>query len=537
MQTRTLTGTEALAESLFRCGVSVVAGYPGSPATGVMDAFRALAASDPGRQARWMINEKVATEYCLGSSAAGCRSAVVLKNVGFNLILDSLVISGLTGVNGGCLIILGDDPGSMHSSHEEDARLLAAAAEIPLLEPGGPERAPDCVQRGIEISEQHRIPVVLRFTPTFGRSWGEVHLPEAAAPPPPAFQASSQITGSACMPDFAVDLHRRVHAVLRELAAKSRLSSISGSGKFGIAAVGDSWLKVRRVLAEAGLEGAKVLRLEETNPLPEDVLQDFFRGLDRVLVVEEVLPLAEEKMRAYCQRRGLDVRILGKQSGDLPAEDMLFAADIYRAIAEAQRIQPDEAVLSVLAETKGVWGGGSPLCPGCPYGRVLDALDAHWSNTGCVEPALAVEPGCGVRLNYSPYQRVTVKLCMGSAIPAAAAMSSLYPGERPVAVVGESAFCNSGIPALIQACRTSARILVVVVNNYSAALTGFQPTLDLEPDRLAATLARIVEAAAPAFFERVEENEMHRLGATLTAAHAADGPAVLLVNAACTGRE
>jgi indolepyruvate ferredoxin oxidoreductase alpha subunit len=259
--------------------------------------------------------------------------------------------------------------------------------------------------------------------------------------------------------------------------------------------------------------------------------------VERVLVVEEVLPLAEDRIRAYCQRQGVGARILGKQSGELPGEDMLLPADLYRAVAGTVGREPEDSVLSRLAETRGTWGGGSPLCTGCPYGVVLDALRAHWRDAGGGEPGLAVEPGCGVRLNYRPFERVNVKFCMGSAIPVTAALSSLYPGERPVAVIGDSAFCNSGIPALIQACRMRARILVVIVNNDSAALTGFQPTLDLEPARLAAALSRIIGGAGPAFFERMEGTGPGRWAETLRAAHEADGPAVLLVNAPCPTRD
>ncbi len=528
-----LTGAEVLAEGLIRMGVRVVTGYPGSPATGVMEAYKRLAEGKDDYVGKWMINEKVSLEYALGHSLAGQRSATVLKNVGFNLIMDSLIISALTGVRAACLIILGDDPGARQSSHEEDARALAVAAEVPLLEPATPGSSPEVLRRGIDISERYGVPVVIRFTPTFVEEREEVHLAAALNPSPAPCRSSEEITGFTCEPHQAIPLHARLHKIMDDLSEEAVLSRWEGSGSAGVIAVGDSWLKVRKVLVGMGQEGIKVLRLEEVNPLPTKALLEFLTGLQKVLVVEEVLPLVEEKVVAFCYRHHLDVEVVGKVSGHLPREDVLLLGDICRGVAEITSREVAQEVWDQLREEKGGWGEGKPLCPGCPYGKILESLNRYWSKRGITTPVLAGEPGCGARMYYPPYQKLDLFLCMGSSVPLISAVASCFPTERPVAVIGESAFLNSGVPALIQACRLRACILVIIVNNYSAALTGYQPTLELGRDELEECLQRVVQGAGPAYFASVSEEGLEGLDVVISKAHRVEGPSVILVNAPC----
>jgi indolepyruvate ferredoxin oxidoreductase alpha subunit len=522
---------------MFQLGVTVMTGYPGSPATGVMQAYKKLVSGQQGYQALWTINEKVALEYALGFSVAGLRTCVTVKNVGFNLIMDSLVISGLTGVNGACIIVLGDDPGSLHSSHEQDSRLLAVAAEVPLFEPSDPQRTPEIVEYAINISEQQRIPAVIRFTPSFVKAEAQVDLSKTSCLSRSKFQRSSEITNSACMPDYAVALHKRIHQVQLELT-RTNLSGLEfGSGTVGLIAVGDSWQKVHTVLQRTGLDRIKILRLEQVNPLPEKTVLSFLQGLERVLVVEEVLPLAEEKIQALAQRQRICLDILGKHSKDLPGEDLLYLHDLYQAMAHLAKTDIDTEIFSEFFQDPQTWAGGTPLCQGCPYGRVYEMLHQYWQAKGLKEPALAAEPGCGVRLKYHPYDKVDIKFCMGSGSPVISALGQVFPDERPVAMIGDSAFLNSGIPGLIQACLLQARILVIIINNYSAALTGFQPTLELSPVEIKTTLINVLTSLGAAYFQSIDELNLAQLPEILDQAHAAEGPAVLLINVPCPEQE
>jgi len=309
-----------------------------------------------------------------------------------------------------------------------------------------------------------------------------------------------------------------------------------GAGSRGIIAVGDSWLKVREVMDAAGIREIRVLRLEEVCPLPKKRLRSFLTGLDRVLVVEETLPVVEQRMAAFCHQEGFTPSLWGKLSGHLPREDVLKAGHIYDGIAAVIDRVADSEIRARLAEDTEGWGEGKSLCRGCPYGKVVEALQTYWASHSIVAPTLTAEPGCGVRMYYPPYQKVDLLLCMGSATPLSAALALRFPGKRrPVAVIGESAFLNSGVPALIQACAMKASILVIVVNNYSAALTGFQPALELDPKETVQTLEKVIQGAGPAFFGSVEEREMERLLSIIDQAHTAHGTSVILVNAPCTG--
>jgi indolepyruvate ferredoxin oxidoreductase alpha subunit len=526
-------GAEALAEGLYRMGVQVVTGYPGSPATGVMEAFKRITKRKKNYLGRWMINEKVSLEYALGYALTGLRTATVLKNVGFNLIMDTLAIAAHTGVTGACLIMLGDDPGALGSSHEEDARLLAVAAEVPLLEPSAPSRALDSIRRGIEISEEHRVPVVIRFTPDFVSEKEKVSRPSPLKPRPLSFRSSGEVTGFTCLPHQAISLHARLHKIMDTLSREAILSKWEGSGEVGIIGVGSCSLKIKKVLRALGKDGVKTMWLEEVNPLPSKMLLEFLAGLKKVLVVEEGYPLVEEKVASLCHWNHREVEISGKLTGHLPREDVLFLGDIFRGVIAISSRTVGEEVARQFKEEKGGWGEEKPLCPDCPYGTIVDALNRFWMAKGMIIPALAVEPGCGVRLYYPPYRKADVKLCMGSASPIISALASLFPSERPVAIIGESAFLNSGVPALIQICSLGAKVLIFIVNNYSAALTGFQPTMELARKEITETLKRVIQGAGPAFFASVSEGGLAELDDLLSKAHCADGPSVFLINAPC----
>jgi indolepyruvate ferredoxin oxidoreductase alpha subunit len=164
-------------------------------------------------------------------------------------------------------------------------------------------------------------------------------------------------------------------------------------------------------------------------------------------------------------------------------------------------------------------------------------LHQYWQAKGLKEPALAAEPGCGVRLKYHPYDKVDIKFCMGSGSPVISALGQVFPDERPVAMIGDSAFLNSGIPGLIQACLLQARILVIIINNYSAALTGFQPTLELSPVEIKTTLINVLTSLGAAYFQSIDELNLAQLPEILDQAHAAEGPAVLLINVPCPEQE
>lgn len=528
-----LRGSDALAEGLYRMGVQVVTGYPGSPATGVLEAYKKLVEGKEGYQGRWMINEKVSLEYALGHAFAGRRAATVVKNVGFNLIMDPLAIAAFTGVRGACLILLGDDPGARGSSHEQDARLLAAATEVPVLEPATASRALEVVKRGVDISERHRVPVVIRFTPDFVGEEEEVPLPPAMDPPPLPFRSLGEVTGYTCLAHQAISLHAKLHKVLDDLSHATAISNWQGSGEVGVIGVGGCWLKVKKVLAGIGEEGIKLMRLEQVNPLPSQTLLKFLTELKRVLVVEEVLPFVEEKVTSLCHRHHLEVEVWGKLTGHLPREDVLLLQDIYRGVAEVTSRKLGEQEASQFQEEKRMLVVGKPLCSGCPYAEIIEALNRYWNTQGLTPPALAAEPGCGVHVYYPPYEKVDVKLCMGSGSPVVSALASLFPGERPVALIGDSSFLNSGVPALIQVCRLGAPILIFIVNNYSAALTGFQPPMELEEEEIRETLEKVIQGARPAYFASVDEEGLGGMDEVIHKAHLAEGPSVILVNAPC----
>ena len=431
------TGSIALALGALDAGVHFVTGYPGSPSTATFEALLRLSRGDPWPRAEWAINEKSALDATIGASLAGLRALVCLKNVGLNVALDSLMVANLATGPGALVILAGDDPGGWGSQNEQDSRPLAAAAEVPLLEPLSAAGARDVMVRAFALSEAHRVPVVVRITHALAVEPAGLLAPagQRLSPRPIAF--SPQPDRYNVLPIHVVLMHRRLQATLvrvRDLFERSDLNREDGTGRRGVLAAGHAWQKVTSILTAAGSPPLRVLALGTLHPLPEDLLTRWLRGLDAVLVVEETAPYVETQLQALACRAGRPLPILGRATGHLPGAGELSAPDVAAALG---RLLPDWPWPTFEAPPRPM-PSRQALCPDCPYVPALDTLLSVMARHGGRDRFVVTgETGCMVRAQLPPWEILDAKYGMGGSIGLAAGLARAGIPQRIVALSGD----------------------------------------------------------------------------------------------------
>jgi indolepyruvate ferredoxin oxidoreductase alpha subunit len=494
MTTQEITGSEALAYGALEGGVQFVTGYPGSPVTATVEALLHLAGD--AVRVEWATNEKSAFDAAFGASLASVRSLVCLKSVGLNVALDSLMVGNLAPGSGGFVILVGDDPGGWSSQNEEDSRPLAAAAEVPLLEPTTTAEACSVMRQAFDLSGQFRVPVVLRITQALAQDR------TALAPRPAPIEGGSYPAASHApahferqpdrfnvLPIHVVDLHRHLQATLAQVQARfehdpANQEESFGKGRQGIIAAGHAYQKVAGVLADSGSPPVRVLRLTTLHPLPSSRIATFLRQVDAALVVEETAPYVETHVQAIAQHAGLKVPIYGRGSGHLPRAGELLAAHITLGLtallpqstpnsrdASPWQWPPSEPITPLRAMPS-----RQPLCDDCPYiptfQALLDVMERHGGREAFV---VTGETGCMVRGQLPPWEIMDLKYAMGSSIGLAAGLARTGIAQKIVALSGDSAFLHSGLQELIDAVQAGVALLVVVLANDTTALSGGQP--------------------------------------------------------------
>jgi indolepyruvate ferredoxin oxidoreductase alpha subunit len=467
MTTQTMSGERAFAHGAVAAGVKVVAGYPGSPSSGVFDAIAALTAPEDVHL-EWSANEKVALEVAMGASLAGRRALVCVKSVGMNVLVDPLMVINLTGVHGGLVILLGDDPGAYGSQNDQDTRPIAELSELPLWEPATPSEALEMMQEAFAVSERYRTVVIVRETRSFAQRTESVEVDDA--PPQQVDRGLARVPFQwVPYPGNAVEKHRELHAKLEELRVwsnHSRFQQATGSGSQGIVGCGFAHSKLIDVLGPRAAE-VRLLKLGVLNPLPDDVLGDFLLGCDEVLVLEENDPFVEWRLRALAQKQGCNTRIRGRQTDDVP-----WAGELYR-----WQIQDSLASFLGGERTSSYREDGEALerplrkdnCAGCPALRIVEVLREAAAELK-QDPYLIGDPGCLVKAS----QFLDAKFCMGSAIAVAHGLLRAGVEERVVAIFGDSAFFHTAIPALINSTHNETAPLLLVLDNSATVTSGNQ---------------------------------------------------------------
>jgi len=540
----TVSGATALARGAIEAGLSLVTGYPGAPATAVVDAILALTSPDEV-QVEWTSNEKVAIEMAFGASLGGMRSLLCVKSVGLNVALDPLMAFNLSGCNAGLVILVGDDPGGWGSQNEQDSRALALAAEVPLLEPTSVSDAGSAVRQAFQLSEGTGLPVIVRVTRALVLAEQEVQTSKvfqdfrSLAPPPP-FQR--EFMRWVVLPINVVPYHLRLHQRLDAIQAgfeDSPFNGVEGEGSYGVIAAGFAYHKLLDLLGGTVPPGLRLLRLGTFYPLPVEQVQAFLQAVESVLVLEETAPLVERAVRAVAQGGGLTLPVCGRDTGHLGRAGELFAPQIAAAL---NRFLPRLA-LPTGGESGRPMPSRAPLCDGCPYIPVFDALTEVISQSGGRDEVIIVgDPGCMVRAQLPPYELMDVKNSLGSSIGMAAGLALSQAqedmGKRVVALCGDSGFLHSGFSGLVDAVRVGATMVVLILDNGTTALSGGQPHPASRTDtrgrpRRAVDLAALAREAGAGLVQVVDLDLGEEVRPALEKGTSGDGVTVIIARGRC----
>lgn len=468
MEQKLLMGNEAIAHGAIHAGVQMVCGYPGTPSTEVLETVAKIKPDDV--YVEWSVNEKVALEVAAGASYSGARTMVTMKQVGLNVASDPLMSLAYIGVRGGMVVLVADDPGPISSQTEQDTRHFAQYANLPVFDPSTVEEAYEMIQDAFEFSESHGIPVLFRPTTRICHSCASVDVKnDRKLNEISGFQRDSRWV---IFPRLSYNRHVEMEKIekdmQRELSAYKR-NMFTGNGKLGIVSSGVSTTYVKEAISTLSIE-TKHLKIATANPFPEELALSFLNGVEKVLVIEELDPVIEEKLYELCGRYHLDINILGKVSGHLPYAGEYSCELIREAIIKFCDIKlPDTHVSISLPELP---VRPPVLCAGCPHRASFYAVKCAMRGQKAV---FTGDIGCYTLGNAKPLDMVDTCLCMGAGITIAQGITRTNPNTHVFAFIGDSTFFHTGIPGVINAVYNQTNITLVILDNSTTAMTGHQP--------------------------------------------------------------
>lgn len=462
-----LLGDEAIAQAALDAGVSGGYAYPGTPSTEILEYIRQSAyAAEHGIHREWSANEKTAMEAALGMSYAGKRALVSMKHVGLNVAADPFINTAITGVNGGLVVAVADDP-SMHSSqNEQDSRFYADFAGIPLLEPSSQQEAYDMVRLAFDFSEQTKLPILLRITTRLAHSRADVFtrppVESRTVLPPSEDRRRFVLLPANARANY--DCLVAQQPALRAAAEQSEYNKLypgdGSSRELGIVAAGIAWNYLMEWFNDNRTCPYPVLRIGQY-PFPATLFERLAAACDRILVLEEGMPLIESRLAGPGSR----LLVSGRLDGRLPRTGELNPEAVARALGiPTADARPASHVVVPRPPM---------LCKGCPHIDSYNFLTEVMQDTP--EGRVFSDIGCYTLGALPPFEAIATCVDMGASISMAkgAADAGLHPS---VAVIGDSTFTHSGITSLLDAVYENSRITVVILDNETTGMTGGQPS-------------------------------------------------------------
>lgn len=444
-----LLGNAAVAQGAYEAGVRVVASYPGTPSTEITENI----VKYDEIYAEWSPNEKVAAEVAIGASIGGARAMSCMKHVGLNVMADPIFTVSYTGVNGGLVFCVADDPGMHSSQNEQDSRHYAKASKIAMLEPSNSQECKEYTRRAFELSEEFDTPVFIRLSTRISHSQSLVEMGERANVELKDYEKN--IGKYVMMPANAVKRHvvveDRIHK-LTDFAENCEFNTVEmNDTKIGVITSGISYMYAKEALGDK----ASYLKLGMVYPLPEKLIKDFAEKVDKLYVIEELDPVIEEHCKA------LGVEVIGK--------------DIFTLLGEYTPTMIKSAILNESAPescelTETIPARPPVLCPGCPHRGVFYVL----KKLGLV---VSGDIGCYTLGAIPPLASVDTTICMGASVSAALGMAKARGAEfnkKLVSVIGDSTFMHSGITGLIDIVYNKGNNTVIILDNSITGMTGHQ---------------------------------------------------------------
>ena len=495
-----LLGNEAVVRGALESGVQFVSTYPGTPASEIGNTFWKISnlSKEPSSRVtgksqisnlnlyfEFSTNEKVALEAGAGASFSGLRTLVAMKHFGLNVASDFLMPLVYSGVRGGLVIVVADDPGCSSSAQsEQDSRAYSYLAHIPTLTPATPQECKDFVKLAFEISEKYKIPVMIRTTTRVALQTGPVKLGKILqrekkgkfVKDPHQF-----VTMPPRVLEMKKELFEKIRKIKNEISEKSSLNKVyrdrvSDGFKIGVVSSGISFLYVMEALRELNLN-VPVLKLESFYPLPEKKIKNFIKNLKKVLIVEELEPYIEREVTRFAKVANPKLQIFGRNL--LPEIGELKPEIVLRAIAKItnRKLKIENSIKIKNLKLK-IPRRTPQLCPGCPYWLVFSGIKTALKEMNLSEKDVVFggEIGCYMLAGVAPHFLQDYLYCMGSDVGIAHGIKKATKNKQKIiAFVGDSSFFHAGIPALINAVHNKSNPLIIILDNGTTAMTGHQP--------------------------------------------------------------
>jgi len=515
---RLLSGNEALARGAWEAGVEVASAYPGTPSTEILETFAPM----PGVYAEWATNEKVGMDVAIGAAYAGRRALTCMKHVGLNVAADAFFYVSMTGMEAGLVIVTADDP-QMHSSqNEQDNRRYAKFARVPCLEPSDSQEAKDMVGVALDMSEEFDTPALLRITTRIAHSRGPVELGERIKLTPAIEKYPRNFAKYVMLPQNARQRHPVIEqriALLSGYAETFPYNRVEmGERRLGIITAGVSYMYAREVFPQAS-----ILRLGMTYPLPRQLISDFAAQVERLVVLEELDPFLEEEI--VLQGITCEGKSIFSMCGEFDPQSVREAAIAADLLPASERIAPAAVVTGDLPPRPPV------LCPGCPHRGVFYVMKK-------LKLPVQGDIGCYTLGGMPPLNSVDSCGCMGAGIGVAHGADKAGDAERHIAVIGDSTFFHTGMPALLNTVYNQGKSITVIMDNRTTAMTGHQenpgtghtlqgqpaPQVEIEPLARGLGVQRV---------QTVDAYDLKGVDAALKEALAHEEPAVIITRREC----
>jgi indolepyruvate ferredoxin oxidoreductase alpha subunit len=507
-----LLGNEAIARGVYEAGTAVASAYPGTPSTEITETL----ATYDGIYCEWAPNEKVAMEVAIGASIGGARAVCAMKHVGLNVASDPLFTASYTGVNGGLVVFVADDPGMHSSQNEQDTRIIARGAKVPVLEPSDSSECKNFTKEAFKISEEFDTPVIVRLTTRVSHSQGLVELEERTD-----YELKPYVKNIAkyvMMPGMAKKRHPLVEERTEKLMAFSESSDLNkiewGDKKIGVITSGISYQYAREALGDVSY-----LKLGMVYPLPEKLIRDFEKEVETLYVIEELDPVIESE----CLKMGL--KVIGKSKLPLVGE---YSATLIRERILGEKPEKQNNITDEAPARPPV------LCPGCPHRGTFYVLKKLKLN-------VSGDIGCYTLGAQAPLDSVDTTICMGASVGVAHGIEKARGKDmarKTVAVIGDSTFIHSGITGLIDVVYNKGTSTVIILDNSITGMTGHQdnPTTGLTIRKEPTKQVDLVKLCHAVGVDRVRVCDPYNLEEfekTVKEEVGADEPSVIIAQRPC----
>ena len=469
MSKQYVMGNGAIALGALSAGVNLVAGYPGTPSSEIIETIAKY--PHEGMYVEWSVNEKAAMEVAAAAAYSGARAMVTMKQVGLNVASDPLMSLAYVGVKGGMVVVSADDPGPISSQTEQDTRRFAEFARIPVFDPSSPEEAFEMVQDAFDCSKKYQTPVILRPTTRVDHAYASIDAPDVfEAKEYEGFVKDSKKW--VIFPRLSFQNHAMIekrNVKIGEEFSSSRYNTVAGSSEKAVVATGVSYAYAAEFLKDC--PDVRLIKVGTPYPLPESFLLRALEGVSEVLCFEELSPYIEESILKLIGKHHSKINVRGKLTGDVPPSGENDADSARRIIGSFLGLEISERGADLL---------GAPLppvrppvlCAGCPHRASFYAVKKAMKGK---KAYFCGDIGCYTLGNAMPLDMVDTCLCMGAGVTMAQGFYHMDPDATAFSFIGDSTFFASGVTGVVNAVYNAADIILFILDNSTTAMTGHQP--------------------------------------------------------------